>query len=308
VFGAQVSHSELAAVGEESFLPESRTRTVALFLLEEFTVGDLRIDGALRQEWQDTRAEGRAAADHRPFSASISGVWSFAPGYAASVSVSRSQRGPTAQELYAGGIHLATNTYEIGTPLLATETAKSIELTVRKTGGPTTVSASAYRYDYDHYIFADTLDQFEAFRLIRHAQSDATFTGVEGEFRHEVRPGLGLGVFGDYVRAKLTNGGGNLPRIPAGRLGARADATRGRWTADLEYYRAFKQTDIAAFETATPGYDMLNAALAPAGPQPRHGPACKFLGRDKRPAAMAGAALQWQLAVNDQKTMGRPAV
>ncbi|WP_091741565.1 TonB-dependent receptor domain-containing protein [Phenylobacterium immobile] len=262
VVGGQVSRNDFAAIGDESFLPLSRTKSAALFLLEEMTFGRLRIEGALRQEWLDASAEDRTAVSYRPLSASLAGVWSFTPTLSAQLSVSRSQRAPTAQELYARGVHLATNAYEIGSTALTKETAYSVELSLRKTGGPTTFSASAYRYDYDGYVFANTLDQFEDFRLIQYAQADAVFTGVEGEARHEVIQGLGLGVFGDYVRAKLKNDGGSLPRIPAARLGARGDFTRDRWSANLEYYRAFDQDKVAAFERATPGYDMVNATLA----------------------------------------------
>ena len=59
------------------------------------------------------------------------------------------------------------------------------------------------------------------------------------------------------MRAKLKNGLGNLPRIPAGRLGARADGKWGPLSADIEYYRVFDQGRVAALETHTPGYDML---------------------------------------------------
>src|SRR5690606_26577251 len=103
----------------------------------------------------------------------------------AGVSLSRSQRAPNVQELYARGVHLATNTYELGDATLDEETSNSIELTLRKTQGATTFNASAFHYDYDGYIFADTLDQFEEFRLIRYNQADATFTGIEGEIRHD---------------------------------------------------------------------------------------------------------------------------
>jgi len=273
VIGAQAARSEFAAIGEEAFIPKSRTTNAAVFLLEEFTVGDVRIEGALRQEWQDAKAQDRPASDHKPFSASVAGVWTFAPGYSAALALSRSERAPTAQELYARGVHLATNTYEIGTATLDEETAKSIELTLRKTGGRTTFTGSVYRYDYDGYIFADTLDQFEDFRLVRYDQADAAFTGVEGEVRRQVTDEVGVRVFGDYVRAKFKNDGGDLPRVPAGRLGAGADFARGAWSGDVEYYRVFRQDEIAAFETETPGYNMLNATVArdldlgPAGAQ-----------------------------------------
>ena len=64
------------------------------------------------------------------------------------------------------------------------------------------------------------------------------------------------------MRAKLSDGGGNLPRIAPARLGARIDGSQGDWSGSLEYVRVFKQDEIAAFERETPGYDMVNATLA----------------------------------------------
>jgi len=262
VIGAQTSRSDFAAVGTESFIPESRTENHAVFLMEEYATGDWRFEGALRQEWQDASALGRADTSHSPFSASGAISWTFTPGYVASLSLARSQRAPTAQELYARGVHLATNTYEIGTASLDVETANSIELALKKTEGATTFAASLYHYDYDGYIFADTLDQFEDFRLIRYTQDDARFTGIEGQITHDFRQGLSTTVFGDYVRADLKGDGGNLPRIPAGRLGVRGDFYQGAWSGNLEYVHVFEQDRIAAYETKTPGYDMVNATLA----------------------------------------------
>ncbi|WP_433947068.1 TonB-dependent receptor domain-containing protein [Brevundimonas diminuta] len=262
VIGAQTSRSDFAAVGAESFIPESRTENRALFLVEEYVAGDWRFEGALRQEWQDARARGRPDAEHKSFSISGAASWTFTPGYVASVSLARSQRAPTAQELYARGVHLATNTYEIGDPDLDVEMAVSIELGLKKIEGATTFAASLYRYDYDGYVYARTLDQFEDFRLIRYTQADARFTGIEGQITHDFRPGLSATVFGDYVRAELKGDGGDLPRIPAGRLGARGDFYQGAWSGNLEYVHVFTQDRIAAFERKTPGYDMVNATLA----------------------------------------------
>ncbi len=261
VVGAEIARNDFAALGEEAFIPESRTRAYALFLIEEYAWGDWRVEGAVRQEWQDKEAARRPDVAHAPFSASAAVSWSFMPGVAASVSVSRSQRAPSVQELYARGAHLATNTFELGDAMLGLETAHAVEFNIRKTAGATTFSAGLYRYDYDGYIYARTLDQHEDFRLIRYAQSDARFTGLEGEIRHAFSPHLALGAFGDHVRADLRHGG-DLPRIPAGRLGVRAEVEIGQWSGDLEYVRVFEQTRIAAFETETPGYDMVNATIA----------------------------------------------
>jgi len=262
VVGLQLSKSDFAAVGLESFLAPSTTKNTGLFVMEEYEIGLWHLEGALRQEWQEASALGLADVKHKPFSISGAAVWHFTPGWTGAVSLSRSQRAPSAQELYADGVHLATNTYEIGDSDLSVETANSIELTLRKTEGSLTGSVSAYHYVYDDYIFARTLDQYEDFRLIRYSQADATFTGIEGELTQQFTPWLSGTVFGDYVQGELKGDGGNLPRIPAARAGVRLAAFQGPWSGDVEYSRTFKQTDIAAFETETPGYDMVNATVA----------------------------------------------
>ncbi len=262
VVGVQASRSDFAATGDEAFLPESRTTSKALFALEEFQTGPFRFEVAARQEWQEAEAVGRPDTRHEPFSISGGAVWGFAPDWSAAVSMSRSQRAPSAQELYARGVHLATNTYELGTPTLDVETANAVEFGLRRTRGDTTFSVSAYRYSYDGYIYADTLDQFEAFRLIRYTQGDATFTGVEGELKHRFTPWLTAEIFGDYVRGELDGAEGDVPRMPAARLGTRGEFLWNAWSGDVEYYHVFEQDDVAAFETVTPGYEMVNATVA----------------------------------------------
>lgn len=262
VFGIQHSESDFTTVGEEAFLPKSETRNTALFLMESFHAGPVRFELSARQEWQRIKTTLDRVASHRPFSVSGAAVWDIDGEYSLSLSLARSQRAPNAQELYAQGIHIATNTYELGTAGLGKETSKSIDLTLRKRAGNTTFTIGVYHQDFDNYIFADTLDRFEEFRLIRYQAADARFTGIDGEVRHRFSPNIALSVFGDYVRAKLKDGLGNLPRIPSGRLGGRAEGQWGGLHADLEYYRVFQQDRIAAFETKTPGYDMLNATLS----------------------------------------------
>ncbi|KCV60948.1 glutathione S-transferase N-terminal domain-containing protein, partial [Bordetella bronchiseptica] len=46
-----------------------------------------------------------------------------------------------------------------------------------------------------------------------------------------------------------------LPRIPAARLGVRADAQWQNWAGGVEYFHVYRQDDIAAYESSTPGYD-----------------------------------------------------
>ncbi|MDQ2185918.1 TonB-dependent receptor [Alcaligenaceae bacterium A4P071] len=264
VVGVQNAYSDFRADGEEGFLPRSKTRSTGLFLLEEYRLADAwRLEFGARHDWQRVKpVDGQPASDLTGNSFSASAIWDFAPQYSVALSLSRSQRLPTAQELYADGVHLATNTFEIGDADLKAETSQNIDLTLRKTAGNTTFSVSAFHNRVKDYIYANTLDRFEDFRLIEYAQQDAEFTGVEGEIRHRFTPVFSASVFGDYVRGKLTGGQGNLPRIPAARLGVRGDATWQQWGAGVEVAHVFRQNDIADFESRTGGYDLVNAMVS----------------------------------------------
>ena len=262
VVGMQYSDSEFSAIGAEAFLPPSNTRNTALFFMETLNAGPVRLELAARQEWQRIEASPNREASHNPFSISGAAVWDIDGDYSLALSLARSQRAPNVQELYARGVHLATNTYELGTASLGKETSRSVDVTFRKTSGATTFTIGAYHQDFSNYIYARTLDQFEDFRLIRYTASDATFSGIDGEVRHEFTPGIAASVFGDYVRAKFKDDRGNLPRIPAGRLGGRLDGDWGPLSADVEYYHVFSQDKIADCETATLSYDMVNATIA----------------------------------------------
>ncbi|MDY6947620.1 MAG: TonB-dependent receptor [Pseudomonadota bacterium] len=279
VLGVQYTENDFSALGAEAFMPQVQSRTVGLFAVEHVELGERwHLEFGGRQEWQKhsptNDLRGRPEFDDSATSVSAAAIWEFVPDYSLTLSVTRSERLPHAQELYARGIHLATNTYECGLvphPLtcgglennanLETETASNVELTLRRNVGDVTFALGAFRNDIDDYIYARTLDQFEDFRLIKYTQGDAEFTGAEAEATYRAGANLSVTVFGDYVRAELKDGG-NLPRIPAARYGTRLNASLQALSGELEYYRVDAQDDIAGFETVTPGYDMLNLTLS----------------------------------------------
>lgn len=262
VLGMQGARSAFSAVGDESFMPRSVTTSTGLFLFEEYRLADWRFELGARQDWQSVTPDGdlpRSSQTASSFSGAA--IWSFAPQYSLALSLSRSQRLPTAQELYARGPHLATLTYELGDPGLGRETSRNVDLTLRKNAGDTQFSLGVFHNRVRNYIYAQTLDAFEDYRLIRYAQKDAEFTGLEAQVSQKLDRHVTVGVFGDAVRGRLL-GGGDLPRIPAARAGVRAKVLWGPWSGDVEYYRVFRQNRVADFESETPGYNMVNLGIA----------------------------------------------
>lgn len=280
VFGLQHADTRFSADGAEAFLPTVDTRSTALFLVEHIQASEAwHIElGARHESLEHTPvndARNRPVFDDSATSLSAAAIWQFADGMAFTVSTARSERLPHAQELYARGVHLATNTYECGLlphPLtcggaannqaIDTETFRNFELGLRKTEGPFTFSLSAFQNAVDNYIHARTLDRFEDFRLIKYTQRDAEFRGIEAEATFAFTDQLSATVFGDRVHAEFADGSGRLPRIPAARLGTRLASSWGDLSSELEFYRVFSQNRIADYETETPGYTQLNLSLS----------------------------------------------
>lgn len=264
VLGGQTQRRDFQALGEEAYVPPTLTLNHALFLLEEYSVGDWRYELGLRHEWQDIDAEGEPDTNHSGTSVSAGAVWTFAPEYSLGFSLSRSQRLPTAEELYANGPHAATRTVELGNVDLDEETSHNAELTLRKFAGRTTFAFGLFRNQVSDFIYAaDTgHDVGGGYREIEYRQQDAVLTGAEGSVTYALTDATDITLFGDHVRGKL-KGDGDLPRIPADRLGVRVNqAFTPAVSGELEFYRVQRQDDIADYETETSGYNMLGAGLS----------------------------------------------
>ena len=270
VVGLQTSQRKFSAIGEEAYVQPTVTRKTGLFVLEEYRLndwyGDWRFEAALRHDRQTAEALASGSAggterSHNGTSASLGAVWKFTPGYQVGTSFTRASRAPSAEELYARGLHMATSTYERGNANLRSETSQNIDLSLKKTSGDTTFGVSVFRNRISNYIYGRTLDEVDGLQLLQYSQADATFTGIEGEVRQRVTRNLGVTLFGDTVRAKL-DGGGLLPRIPATRAGVRLDANWNAWEGQVEWVQVARQNRVASFETATPGYGMLNLGVS----------------------------------------------
>jgi len=262
VIGLQTSQRKFSADGEEAYVEPTVTRRAGLFVLEEYRLGDWRFEAALRHDRQTAEAQTSGIErSHNGTSASLGAVWKFTPGYQLGASFTRASRAPSAEELYARGLHMATSTYERGNADLRSETSQNIDLGLKKTSGDTTFGVSVFHNRVRNYIYGRTLDELDGLQLLQYSQANATFTGIEGQVRQRLNRHVGVTLFGDTVRARL-EGGGLLPRIPATRAGLRLDGNWNAWDGQIEWVQVARQNRVAEFESATPGYGMLNLGLS----------------------------------------------
>ncbi len=269
--GAQYSAHRFDALGDEAFLPGNDSRTLALFTLQEYRVGALDIEGALRWERHSIDAQSVGYASER---STLSGGFSVAVDLSDSLRVGghvmRTSRAPSAEELLSNGPHAATQSYEIGDPTLATERAWSFELFARLRRGDVSVNLTGFHDRYDSFTYRNATTEVEdGLPVFRYTQAPARIWGAEASatlplWRRDANA-LTAELSADYVRATFASGG-NLPRIPPARLRGGLAWEAGPVTLRGEVEHNVAQRDIAAAETPTDAFTLvgLSASWKPA--------------------------------------------
>ena len=214
--------------------------------------------------------------DFTPASGSVGLIQKLPHDLVASITGQFTERAPKPAELFSRGGHDATTTFDIGDPNLKIETAKSIEVGLRRATGPFRFELTGYATRFEGFIFrrltGNTCDDtscqigpgLELNQAI-YSQRDANFRGGEFQFQYDVLP-VWAGKFGvegqyDIVRATFTDGT-NVPRIPPQRVGGGFFYRDANWLARVNLLHAFAQNDIGGIETSTPGYNRLKAELS----------------------------------------------
>ena len=279
-FGAQVATRDFTAVGEEAFIPPTQTDSWAIFAFEELTQGPLSWLFGARYEKQDVTAdlpavppeslESRIGIDSRSvdgLSASAGVVWRPAEEYSFAFSLARSTKLPNAEELFSNGPHIATRAFEVGDPSLEQETSLGADLSLRKHGGRLTGEVSLFANRFDDYIFEQaTGDEVDGLPVFQFVQRDAEFVGAEltgvAELYHGEPHHFDLELGADFVRAELLDTGEPLPRIPPRRFRLGLHYVSERLQGTVEGQRVEAQDRLAALETRTEGYTLLNASLS----------------------------------------------
>lgn len=281
-FGAQMFLRDFHVVGEEKFLPKNETRQYGLFTLQSLDLGRTRLEGGLRFEHSALRADADADLGNpvyrRSFntlSGSIGGSHEIIPGWRLGVNVARTERAPSAEELFARGNHAGTQTFELGNPAFGKEKSWGVEGTLRGKGTGYSLSFSAYHNWFDGYIYESIVDDevCEAangggaleFPCFQFNQAKARYYGFEAEASVTLAQlgGYALNIDGvaDYVRATI-KGSGPAPRIPPLRLLGGVELASDRLTARAEIEHSFKQDRTSANETPTDGFTFVNASIA----------------------------------------------
>lgn len=275
VIGLQVIDREFSAKGDEAFIPTADILSLALFAVEGIDVGKWSHEFGARIETQDIDAERGCSASETTFSTSAATVFNFREDTNLLLSIARSERAATEEELFSNragsncGLseelieHIATARAEVGDDNLDTETSTNIEIALRKHMGDVQGQLNIFYNDISDYIFLSDTENVtdEGVMISAYEQQDAKFRGIEAELTTPIwtkdNQRLELTLFGDYVRADFDRGG-DVPRITPMRYGAELAYTTEAWIIKLRVTDVDEQDKVAANEFETDGYTLVS--------------------------------------------------
>jgi iron complex outermembrane receptor protein len=287
VVGLQASRFDFGVIGDEAFLPDTRNAAMATFgSFVQNLAADQRLRYGFRIEHAQVDASAwthagvatnppAASASFTPASFAFAWAKDLNPSWTSTINLTRTERAPNFQELYADGPHVATDVYEVGDSNLGKEQGFGLEWELAKVRGPLSGSFSVYYNRFSSFIalqrngfgpgdYAENgTDELARYDFV---SVPADFFGSEVKVNYQFVDTpvskFGLEWFGDFVRASNRDTSEALPRISPGRIGAALRGLESGWTWRLDATYHFAQNHAAPDETRTAGFTMVGASLA----------------------------------------------
>ncbi len=287
--GLQRERNNLHAVGDEKFVPTSRTQSTALFTYQ-----------ALKTPW------GQWTAGARSESVSVQSLESIGPnnentaqtktfnpmsfalgvmrnlregeaqnGWQLTSNITSSQRAPKDYELFAYGPHAATGAYEIGSSTMALEKATQLDLGGEWKNGLHKFGVTAFTSEFANFISLQSSGSYKTSAGVVGTSTDlpvynfqgvrARFMGLESNAKLRMVGGqqallsndaqhgaVDLELRGDIVRADDLTNGRPMPRIAPMRLGADGLWSKNAWGARFGFMHARAQNRMPYYSNVTP--------------------------------------------------------
>jgi len=285
--GVQGFLRQYSPVGEEAFTPSANNQNFALFLYEELPLTSTgntdhaaQLQFGARLDHFSVQTKPNDADEIQRFGASqtrnfnnlsgslgLSVPLTLATSFTANVS--RGFRAPTVEELFANGFHAAAGTFDEGNPNLESELSTGFEAGVRAQSGKTFGQINTYYNIIDNYVLPRSVGVVDIdgedtnTPVVNFVQGNARMYGVEGQVEAEVARRVVVGVMGDFTRATFREGG-NLPYIPAGRVGGSLRYDSGRLSFGGDVRRVFGQNKVSgdALDVATDAFTLVNLSAS----------------------------------------------
>ncbi len=258
--------------GDQPLGPNSITTGLAGYIYEEYVLdSDTRFQGAVRYDYNNIHTQPYAASQdpvfqtldvsrsHNALTASLGAVQDLGSDMTASLSIARSFRAPTVQELFAEGADAASNTYSIGDASLAPETAFGIDASLKGHFTNVSFELTPYVNFISNYIYAYLRgDTIQDLPVRQFSATDARLYGFEATATVEPFDNIAFEASASYVNAQDTKNDVPLPFIPPLHGFLRLTYQNGTYSGIVEWRLAASQTRLGDGDTYTAGYGVVN--------------------------------------------------
>ncbi len=299
VSGLQREGNQLRAVGDERFLPSSRTQSTGLFTYQALTTAWGQLNAGARAEMVEVTSledigphlENTAQTrKFKPLSVAVGAMRNLRQGEAQdgwqlTTNVSVSQRAPKDYELFAFGRHVATAAYQIGQPSNDLEQGTQWDLGGQWKQGAHQFGITGFVSNFSNYISLQPTGEFrDSSGAVTGLRTDlptyrfegvrARFHGVESTAKlrmvggrsallsaDSTRGAVDLELRADVVHATDLTHNQAMPRIAPMRLGADALWSRDAWGARIGWIHTAAQNRVPEGGVATGSHTLWNAGL-----------------------------------------------
>jgi iron complex outermembrane receptor protein len=266
---------DLTIEGQQPLGPNSLTTGVAGYVYEEYlATATTRLQAAVRFDYNQIQTRPYPASQDTVFqtitaarlsnavTGSVGVVQQFTHALTGSLSLARSFRAPTVQELFANGLDASSGTYSIGTATLGPESGYGVDASLKGSYAVATFELSPYLNYIDHYIYGYlTGDTIQGFPVRQFVANDARLMGFEAAATVQPARYVALRASSDYVNAENTQLNVPLPFIPPLRGLVRATYQDATYTGMLEWRGAASQMRLGVGDTPTSGYGIYNMGV-----------------------------------------------
>ncbi len=265
----------LTIEGDQPLGPNSMTTGFAGYAYEEYLASPhTRWQAGLRYDYNKIQTNPYAQSEDSVFqtlsvsrlsnavTASLGAIQQFTPQVTGSLSVARSFRAPTVQELFANGLDAASGTYSVGTASLGPENGFGIDASLKGNFANATFELSPYVNYVNHYIYAFLRgDTIQGFPVRQFSATNARLAGYEAAVTVQAAQYVAVRASSDYVNAEDTQNNVPLPFIPPLRGLLRVTYQGPFDMAMIEGRVAASQTRLGDGDTPTSGYGIVNLGI-----------------------------------------------
>jgi len=252
-------------VGSQRTIDDARQTDTGLFVEGERELGSGRqsLSAGLRGTYVTTSNQGGFFGNRSTSDTNLSGFLAYslrpAPRWSTVFQVARGFREPFLSDRYFAGV--TGRGFIVGNPDLDPETSLQFDVSVRRTGGVTSLAIYGYLYRIRDLIVREE-EEPDSDNFIFLNGGEEEIKGIEIESDFDLGSAFSARVTASYARGEILDDGSRPDDIPAPSIRASAygqPLKRLWWRAGYSYF--FRDDRPGPTETEMPGYGVLDASI-----------------------------------------------